>query len=35
MVISLRKQATDEHHPAASLRYGAVWAGDGTSIVDA
>ncbi|MDN3250588.1 MULTISPECIES: ATP-binding protein [unclassified Streptomyces] len=35
MVIPLRQQTTDEHHPAAVLRYGAVWAADGTSIADA
>ncbi|MET7814063.1 ATP-binding protein [Streptomyces sp. NPDC005395] len=35
MVIPLRKQATDEHHPAAVLRYGVVWAAEGTSIADA
>ncbi|MET9984741.1 ATP-binding protein [Streptomyces rochei] len=35
MVIPLRKQATDEHRPAAVLRYGAVWAADGTSVTDA
>jgi anti-sigma regulatory factor (Ser/Thr protein kinase) len=35
MVIPLRKQATDEHRPAALLRYGAVWDAEGTSIADA